>query len=357
MIELNSVRSKTSEVQKRKDSLLPHSRESQSWLGFGESEVIESVWEECLLRPVRSFLERPSKKFRARLVELSAQTGGKLLGVAPSVESMHVCAEVLELIHAGSLIVDDIEDGSQVRRGLPTLHREVGLPIALNAGNWLYFWPMEKIRALRLQPETELRLYQLCHQGLIRAHFGQSMDLGVRIDHLEQTQVREVCLASLRLKTGALTEMAVGLGLAITGVSGAKFDKLVQFGEAFGVALQMLDDLSNLKLDPAKRYEDLVLKRPSWLWAFVASSLTPMEYSQFKDAVTRLPDDRELLQLLNREHRLQKAKQEAVEQIFVALENLEDFLNLDLGSGAEEHVALLLQPWRELGEKLSYAYL
>ena len=125
-----------------------------------------------------------------------------------------ICAEVVELIHAGSLVVDDIEDGSTIRRGKPALHIRYGLPTALNAGNWLYFWPFQLIKALELPNRTALSVYECYHRTLLRAHFGQAMDLGSRVDRLLQTRVPDVCLATMELKTGALMGFAMMLGAA-----------------------------------------------------------------------------------------------------------------------------------------------
>src|SRR5512142_2931568 len=63
---------------------------------------------------------------------------------------------IVEGLHLGSLIIDDIEDESSTRRGGPTLHRQIGVPNALNAGNWLYFWPALLVPRLKLGPDREL---------------------------------------------------------------------------------------------------------------------------------------------------------------------------------------------------------
>jgi geranylgeranyl pyrophosphate synthase len=52
---------------------------------------------------------------------------------------------ITELIHNGSLIVDDIEDRSQKRRGDLCTYLKFGTDIAINAGNFIYFAPMAKI--------------------------------------------------------------------------------------------------------------------------------------------------------------------------------------------------------------------
>ena len=168
------------------------------------------------------------------------------------------------MIHAGSLVVDDIEDGSITRRGKPALHIRYGLPIALNAGNWLYFWPCQLIKALNLPRRTALSVYECYHRTLLRAHFGQAMDLGSRVDRLLQTRVPDVCIATMELKTGALMGFAMMLGAAIAGPAEAVTSLMDEFGRDLGVALQMFDDLGNVLgiREPAKRYEDLVLYRP-----------------------------------------------------------------------------------------------
>jgi hypothetical protein len=64
---------------------------------------------------------------------------------------------VVESLHAGSLIVDDIEDDSDLRRDAATLHRIYGVPVALNAGNWLYFWPQVLLSRIPLTDEAPER--------------------------------------------------------------------------------------------------------------------------------------------------------------------------------------------------------
>jgi geranylgeranyl pyrophosphate synthase len=50
-----------------------------------------------------------------------------------------------ELIHNGSLMVDDIQDASEQRRGEPCTYKKFGTDIAINAGNFMYFSPMLKM--------------------------------------------------------------------------------------------------------------------------------------------------------------------------------------------------------------------
>lgn len=63
--------------------------------------------------------------------------GGKREWIEP-------CSYFCELIHNGTLVVDDIEDNSELRRGQPCLHKKYGIDVAINAGNGL-FHSQEKI--------------------------------------------------------------------------------------------------------------------------------------------------------------------------------------------------------------------
>jgi geranylgeranyl pyrophosphate synthase len=166
-----------------------------------------------LLDPIREFLSRPGKQIRAQMVfagfELSKGTHG------PSAEDqalLNSLASLVEALHAGSLAIDDIQDASETRRGLPALHTLIGVPAAINAANWLYFWPTEWVRRHGLLPEVELELYRLYHQTLIQAHSGQALDLGFDMAKLEQERVHSVAMATLGLKTGALMRMCIELG-------------------------------------------------------------------------------------------------------------------------------------------------
>jgi geranylgeranyl pyrophosphate synthase len=211
-------------------------------------------------------------------------------------EKCRICAEVVELIHAGSLIVDDIEDGSRTRRGQPALHIRYGMALALNAGNWLYFWPYQLLKQLRLPVDKMTFASECYHQTLLRAHFGQALDLGARVDAIPRCQTEDVCLASMRLKTGALMGFALLLGGLAAAAPKRALSVIDEFGSDLGVALQMFDDLGNVtgKCAPAKKYEDLLLNRPSWVWACAAQTANDQQYDQFVAAVKKLPDATEL---------------------------------------------------------------
>ncbi len=84
---------------------------------------------------------------------------------------------IVEIIHGGSLVIDDVEDDSSLRRGGACLHRLYGVPIAINVGNWMYFWALDLVGGLGLAEERAGALQRALTQGMFRCHFGQALDL------------------------------------------------------------------------------------------------------------------------------------------------------------------------------------
>ncbi|MEZ4436375.1 MAG: polyprenyl synthetase family protein [bacterium] len=243
-------------------------------LGIGADAVPARLWRSALLDPAEAFLSRPGKAFRGRLVEL-----GWALG-----EGEDACPDALvalvELLHAGSLIVDDIEDGSETRRGGPTLHRSHGVPLALNTGNWLYFAALSLIEGLDCPPARRGALYREAVRMLTRCHHGQALDISVHIGLLAHHEVAGVVEATTRLKTGALMGWAAGGAAIAAGAEGERAAAITAFGEALGAGLQMLDDLSGL-CNPARRHkgvEDLRGARPTWPWAWLCETVDEVTF-------------------------------------------------------------------------------
>jgi geranylgeranyl pyrophosphate synthase len=324
-------------------------------LGLRSGAAVDDIIKVALLNPVKDVTSNRGKRIRGKLVALSYRLLAE--NNTPSLletVQCRTCAEVVELIHAGSLVVDDIEDGSITRRGKPALHIRYGLPTALNAGNWLYFWPFQLIKALELPKRTALSVYEQYHRTLLRAHFGQAMDLGSRVDSLIQARVPEVCLATMQLKTGALMGFALVLGAVIGGASEATTSLVDEFGRNLGVALQMFDDLGNVLgiREPAKKYEDLMLCRPSWAWGCAAKTSSPEDYGQFVAAVGKLPDPRELENWIDKHRLIQRMREGARNR----LECTFDDLKVGLESAGVRWSVRAFDEIRELGEKIAVAY-
>ena len=340
--------------RERFGSMLPANERVAELLGLDDPSTIEDVLRSALLDPLAELTSTRGKRIRGQLVTL----GYRLVSDTPpsvfAAKQCRSCADVVELIHAGSLVIDDIEDGSTVRRGRPALHVQFGVPIAVNAGNWLYFWPFELLREIELPTDKIFYIYEHCHRTLLRAHFGQAVDLGARVDSLPQGRVAGACLAAMKLKTGALMGFATILGGAIAGAPESVLSILDAFGRELGVALQMFDDLGNLigKCEPAKRYEDLKLYRPSWVWACAANSSTPKAYEQFCTAVGSLPAAHELDLWIEAHSLAERVRASAHHHLDTAFRQLKERLDNDNVQWSRR----VFEDLRELGEQITVAY-
>lgn len=250
-----------------------HPGDWPSVVGEGCARGVERVhWDRALGDIARDILGRPSRFFRCRLTELAWQLGG-----GPG-EPPPLLGALVEIVHAGSLIVDDIQDGSQERRGAPAVHLIHGMPRALNAGNWMYFWALSTVDGLEpATPGVRDRIRGRLVQTMFDCHLGQALDLTARIDRLAQAEVPALVATTAMLKTGALMGFAARLGAAVAGAPAEHEEGLARFGRRLGVGLQMLDDFGNLtggsEGNTSKALEDLRNGRVSWAWAFAAKAL------------------------------------------------------------------------------------
>ena len=116
---------------------------------------------------------------------------------------------VTEIIHNGSLMVDDIEDGSELRRGLPCTYKKYGTDIAINAGNLMYFAPMLKLHEYVAKPEHQLALSRVYMEEMAAIHFGQGWDiqwhrekqkLPTQAQYFQMVENKTSCLPRLTLR-------------------------------------------------------------------------------------------------------------------------------------------------------------
>lgn len=264
----------------------------EDWpLPAGAPALSPATWDRALAEIARDILSRPSHQFRARMCALAwrlADGTGDVPAVLPF---------LVEVIHAGSLIVDDIEDDSRERRGAPCLHLLHGTPLALNAGSWMYFWALDLVQQVPLPAAHGERLHDELRRALCDTmygcHLGQSLDLSVGVGDLPRGAVYHTVATTTALKTGALMELAARLGALAAGACQARVEALARFGRRLGIGLQMLDDFGNLNAshaeDPSgKSLEDLRNGRSTWPWALAAEELDEPEFSRLQASARAL---------------------------------------------------------------------
>jgi geranylgeranyl diphosphate synthase type II len=156
-------------------------------------------------------------------------------------------AAAFEMFQSFALVHDDIEDGSEMRRGKPCLHRIHGVPLSINVGDALYSKVFEVLAANRavLGDAVTMDLIEEMVAGARMTFEGQAYDIGW-VESGEIPTVPEF-MNMLRLKTGWYSGRGpCTAGAIIAGAPAAGREAIGDFGETMAVAFQIRDDLLNL---------------------------------------------------------------------------------------------------------------
>lgn len=173
---------------------------------------------------------------------------GESLGVQDI--KLHSLAAAVELIHAYSLVHDDLPamDNALLRRGKPCCHLKFGEAEAILAGDALQMLAIEVLAtAPYLSDRQKLKLIRLLSiaagaNGMVG---GQSLDIQSEGKILTLDKLREIH----HLKTGKLIAACVLMPAAL--VSNAAVDSLIKFADLLGVAYQIQDDLLDVESNTA----------------------------------------------------------------------------------------------------------
>lgn len=257
--------------------------------GLDKEQYIQQI-----IRPIREIIDRGGKCWRSYAAIACIDVVG---GNSQPYMNWLVWPE---LLHTGSLIIDDVQDRSEIRRGGPSCHVAHGEAIAINAGNACYFLGQILLLDDKLSDEVKLKAYQIYFETMRAAHAGQAMDISsfhYLMSAVVQTgDIRELerkILAVHRLKSAVPASMLAQLGAIKGKAQQAQIDGLGNFFEALGLAFQIIDDVLNLrgfKGDLKDRGEDItagkitmpvvkamsLLSQPDreWLWKQVSAKLT-----------------------------------------------------------------------------------
>jgi geranylgeranyl pyrophosphate synthase/uncharacterized protein with NAD-binding domain and iron-sulfur cluster len=196
-----------------------------------------------LYQLVRDFLDRAGKGLRPALCLATTRAlGGRSGDAVPA-------AAGIEMLHNAFLVHDDIEDGSEIRRGVPTLHRSAGLPIAVNAGDAMNALAMRLFRRLGegLPPQVVLRVLDEVDHMLVESLEGQATELGWIRDHALDVGPEDYIRLVLK-KTAWYTFIhPLRIGALIANPDDPDLHRFDRFGFLLGLAFQVTDDLLNLQ--------------------------------------------------------------------------------------------------------------
>ena len=238
-------------------SLLSHAEAGA--LGLPPS-VIPSVQD--LAKPLVDVLSRGGKGWRGYALAICCEM------VGGDFDQLQDWLAFSEILHAGSLIVDDVEDGARLRRGGPACHLIYGTPGAINSGTLAYFQVQFLIENSGLSDGRKAAIYKEYIDLLRIAHIGQGLDLGLSIrspllldlsDSGMATIEEHVCV-SHKLKTGVPFRAFARIGATLGNGGSDEVTALGDFFLALGTAYQTIDDVINvagLHNNTKERGEDL----------------------------------------------------------------------------------------------------
>jgi len=196
-----------------------------------------------IAEPFWEFLDRGGKRWRPALFLLMCEA----LGV-DSDEFLDF-AVIPEIIHNGTLIADDVEDQSDLRRGKPCTYRLFGLDIAVNLSNLMFFLPMLALIAnkKKISSEKANKLYEIYIQEMVNLSLGQGTDIawhrGLTSPYeISEQQYLQMCA----YKTGTLARMAAKMACVLAGADEEIVEKMGRFAESLGIAFQIQDDILDL---------------------------------------------------------------------------------------------------------------
>lgn len=199
---------------------------------------------------VRRYPSRPSKGVRPTLFLATCEAFGG------SAESAMGVAVAIELLHNAFLVHDDIVDGSRQRRGSPTLHEDVGMGLALNAGDALGALAQRQLRLAvdQLSAQVATQVLEEFETMVLRTAEGQATELGWCRDGVDDVGpedyldliMHKTCWYTTihPLRVGAL----IGAACRADGLV-PDLDAMIRFGFHLGAAFQIRDDILNLTGD------------------------------------------------------------------------------------------------------------
>lgn len=186
--------------------------------------------ENQLLAPFSYITKTPGKQLRRNL----AAALNVWLGVDEN--SLEVIVSAIEMLHNASLMIDDIEDSSPMRRGQPVAHSVYGVPRTINTANYVIFLALRKLLELKNDKVAEIFVDQM-----LKLHRGQGKDIYWRDELLCPTE--EEYEEMVKQKTGGLFWMILQLMELFSAKNSFNFSSLI---DDLATYFQIRDDYLNL---------------------------------------------------------------------------------------------------------------
>lgn len=209
------------------EHVLPRMAAQRAWSAENEASVTEAY---------RHLDAHPGKEIRSRIIEALRAW----LPVRED-EALGRIKQWVRRLHTASLMLDDVEDSSELRRSVPAVHTIYGVPQTINTANYVCFQVLADM--VRFQP----RAIPAVTMEMVALHRGQGMELFWRDSLQCPTEAEYVDMVVN--KTGGLFRIAVQL-MATAADEEARAQELIPLVNLLGLLFQIRDDYLNLQSTP-----------------------------------------------------------------------------------------------------------
>jgi len=260
----------------------------------------KGVYSQKFIQPIREITDRSGKSWRsyATIACCDAVGGNSQIAID--------WLALPELMHVGSLMVDDVQDKSTVRRGGPAAHTVHGDAIAINSGTAAYFLGQVCIYNVDKSFEEKVQIYNWYFEAMRASHSGQAMDI-YGLDYMMPKALKDDKYAKLlekrviathRLKSAAPASYLAKIGVLLGEGTIEQIEAMGDYFEALGISFQIIDDTLNLKgfkNNLKTKAEDITAGKITYPIAKAMAILNKEERKQLWDIVSAKTDDLDLL--------------------------------------------------------------
>ncbi len=259
-----------------------------------------NAFNKALAEPIWDLLNRGGKRWRPSLFLMVTEAlGGE-------VKKAKELLAIPEIVHNGTLMIDDLEDDSNLRRGKPAIHKIYGKDIAANTSNTMYYLPLNSLAKNKhlFDAKTLLDIYEVYSQEMVRLGFGQATDIywhkhPDNAKGITEQQYLEMCYN----KTGCLARMSAKLAAIISKADEETINKIGNFAGTIGVAFQIQDDILNLtatsnKGQFTKEYigSDITEGKRTLMVIHTLNNATPEDKKRLEEILAKHTKDKQEIQ-------------------------------------------------------------
>lgn len=194
------------------------------------TELISKFSGLSLYPQIRYSILSKGKRLRPILVILSAECVGS------NINAVMPLALAFEMIHTATLIHDDIIDQDEIRRDMPALHKKWSVNDAILAGDALF------TLSINIASTYGEKILKTVTQNTLELCDGEHMDITFSLE----AATEELYLTKIKKKSASLFKAATSCGALAGGGTSSEVRSLSSFGENFGMAYQIRDDLLDL---------------------------------------------------------------------------------------------------------------